>query len=102
MDADGFVRNTYLLRIINKDAHAEAVEYQVALEGLEGAEVLTDVVVLESNTSRTLPLIVRVPAAEVDARSVPIQVRVSAPSGEVLVPTTFATGGSVGAAPSPD
>jgi cytochrome c oxidase accessory protein FixG len=102
MDADGFVRNTYLLRIINKDAEARPVEYQVALEGLDGAEVLTDAVVLESNTSRTVPLIVRVPVADVDARSVPIRVRVSAPSGEVLVPTTFATGGSVGAAPSPD
>jgi cytochrome c oxidase accessory protein FixG len=100
LDADGFVRNTYLLRIINKDAQEGAVEYEVALEGLEGAEVLTDAVVLESNTSRTLPLVVRIPAEQVEDRSIPIRVRVTAPSGEVLVPTTFATGGRLGAAAS--
>jgi len=97
VDADGYVRNTYLLRIINKDAEEETVEYQVSLEGLEGAELLTDAVVLDSNGTRTLPLIVRVPAGTVSRRSIPIRVRVSAPSGELIVPTTFATGGNLGA-----
>ena len=98
MDADGFVRNTYLLRIINKDADDQPVQYEVTLEGLDEAELLTDTVLLESNTTRTLPLIVRVPAESVSRRSIPIRVRVSAPSGDVLVPTTFATGGDLGAA----
>jgi cytochrome c oxidase accessory protein FixG len=99
VDADGFVRNTYLLRIINKDANVGPVEYSVSLEGLEDAELLTDAVVLESNTSRTLPLIVRVPVESADRRSIPIQVRVTSPNGEILVPTTFATGGSVAGSP---
>jgi cytochrome c oxidase accessory protein FixG len=102
VDADGYLRNTYLLRIINKDSGAEAVEYEIALEGLEDAELLTDAVVLESNTARTLPFIVRIPSASVpgSGRSLPIAVRVTAPSGELVVPTTFATGGPSGAAAS--
>ena len=94
VDADGWVRNTYLLRIINNDAGEGAVEYRVTFEGLEGAEVLTDVVVLESTQTRTLPLVVRVPADQVDARSIPVRVRITSEDGELVLPTTFATGAS--------
>ncbi|HSM06125.1 MAG TPA: cytochrome c oxidase accessory protein CcoG [Longimicrobiales bacterium] len=94
VDADGWVRNTYLLRIINNGAAEGAVEYRVTFEGLEGAEVLTDVVVLESTQTRTLPLVVRVPADQVDARSIPVRVRITSEDGELVLPTTFTTGAS--------
>ncbi|MDT8341388.1 MAG: cytochrome c oxidase accessory protein CcoG [Longimicrobiales bacterium] len=98
VDADGFVRNTFFLRIINKDAEVDSVAYRVSLEGLEGAELLTDAVVLASNATRTLPLIVRVPAASVSRRSIPIRVRISTETDELVLPTTFTTGGDLGAA----
>ncbi|MEJ2539473.1 MAG: cytochrome c oxidase accessory protein CcoG [Gemmatimonadota bacterium] len=97
VDADGYVRNTYLLRIINKDANEGAVEYAVSLDGLEGAELLTDAVSLESNQTRTLPLVVRVPVDQLTERSVPIQVRIRSQGGELVLPTTFTTGARVGA-----
>lgn len=97
VDADGFVRNTYLLRITNKDANVGPMEYTVRLEGLDEAELLTDTVVLESTGTRTLPLIIRVPVAAVTQRTIPIQVHVESASGNVVLPTTFKTGANVGA-----
>ncbi len=41
VDADGYVRNTYLLKITNKEASADAVSYHVEVDGLEGAVVTT-------------------------------------------------------------
>ncbi|MHB1192826.1 MAG: cytochrome c oxidase accessory protein CcoG [Longimicrobiales bacterium] len=96
LDADGYVRNTYLLKLTNKLADAGDVEYTVEVDGLEGAEVSSPALIVGPEQSRTIPLIIRLPASAVRARSVPLTVRIASPTGLLLLPTTFATGASLG------
>ncbi len=91
-DTDGWVRNTYLLKITNNDPARDDVVYDVRLEGLDGAEMLTDQVVLGSTQTRTLPLVVRVPAESVTSRSIPFTVHVTGEERELVIETTFLTG----------
>ncbi|MEZ4425994.1 MAG: cytochrome c oxidase accessory protein CcoG [Gemmatimonadota bacterium] len=95
VDPDGFVRNTFLLEVTNKDPRPGAVQYQVALEGVDGAEMLAPPLELGASESRTLPLVVRIPANAATARSLPLRVRVSSDRDEVVLPTTFLTGGAI-------
>lgn len=101
LDADGFVRNTYLLQITN-NTPGDPISYGVAVEGLAGVQVLSQSgdLILGPTESRTLPLVVRIPASEGLARTVPIDVRVTSPDGAVVVPTTFMTGAHVEASSS--
>jgi len=92
LDPDGFVRNTYLIQITNNSPSANPVQFSVSVEGIPGAEVLAQSVELASTQSRTLPLVVRVPMDSLMGRSVPLQVRIVAPDGELTLPTTFMTG----------
>lgn len=96
-DADGYVRNTYLLKITNKDPAKQAVAYQVALDGLEGAELTIREVNVDPEQSQTVPLIIRMPAASADRRTIPFTLRVTSSDGELLLPTTFKTGAHMGA-----
>jgi cytochrome c oxidase accessory protein FixG len=100
LDADGYVRNTYLLQITSNKAGDEPVVINVSVEGLPGAEVLTQEITLTSTETKTLPLIVRIPQGEDLLRTTPMEVRVSSPDGEILVPTTFKSGAAVGAGAS--
>ncbi len=61
VDADGWVRNTYLLKVSNNEAERDGDVFVVALEGLDDAELLTTEVRLSSEETRTVPLIVRLP-----------------------------------------
>ncbi len=97
VDADGLIRNTYLLKVTSNDPSPEPVPYEVRVEGLERAEVLAPSIVLESSETRTAPLIVRVPNDGEVARTVPIRVHVTSPRGQVVVEATFKTGAEVGA-----
>jgi cytochrome c oxidase accessory protein FixG len=96
LDPDGYVRNTYLLKVTSKESGIAAVEYRVEVDGLEGAEVSVPVLTIAPEETRTIPLVVRVPAGAARSRNIPLVVRVASPSGELLVPTTFATGTAVG------
>ncbi|HSW31001.1 MAG TPA: cytochrome c oxidase accessory protein CcoG [Longimicrobiales bacterium] len=96
LDADGYIRNTYLLKLTNKLADAGEVAYTVEVDGLEGAEVSSPALTVGPEQSRTIPLIIRLPASAVRARSVPLTVRIASPTGSLLLPTTFATGASLG------
>ena len=95
IDPDGAVRNTFLLQVTNNDTAEEPMVFQVVVEGLPGAEVLTDVFELSSTQTRTLPLVVRVPASSGIGRTTPIQVRVSSRAGEVILATTFKSGAEI-------
>ena len=96
IDADGFVRNTYMLKVSNNEAEVDGEVFAVALDGLEGAELLTTEVRLSSEESRTVPLIVRLPLDESLDRTIPFRVRVTGSGGELLLPTTFKTGSLTG------
>ncbi len=101
VDADGWVRNTYLLKITNKDGHRDETTFDVTLEGIDAAEVITQPIVVSSIGTQTVPLIIRVPDAGID-RTLNFDVVVTGESGVVRIPATFKTGaveGPVGGRP---
>lgn len=96
VDADGYVRNTFLLQITNKESTPETVLYQVALDGLDDAELTMSELTVEPEQTRTIPFVVRLPAASAGDRTLPFTLRIESPSGALLLPTTFKTGAAVG------
>ncbi|HXH29056.1 MAG TPA: cytochrome c oxidase accessory protein CcoG [Candidatus Polarisedimenticolia bacterium] len=97
VDRDGYIRNTYLLRVTNKEAAADSVPFHVRVDGLPGAQVVVEDLRLGTTESRTVPLIVRVPASAKLPRTIPIAVHVGSPEGEVRLDATFKTGGHLDA-----
>lgn len=97
VDPDGYVRNTYLLRISN-NLPGEPVTFTVGVEGLDGAEITTPLLELEATEGRMVPLIVRLPPSRATQRSLPLKMRIgSSRAGERVLDTTFMTaGGSAG------
>lgn len=96
VDDDGFVRNTYLLRISN-NLTGEPVAFRVNVEGLDGAELVQPELALESTEGRLVPLVVRLPAERATARSMPVRMRIeSSRAGERVLDTTFMTGQETG------
>jgi cytochrome c oxidase accessory protein FixG len=95
VDDDGYVRNTYLLRISN-NLPGDAVSFNVAVEGIAGAIVATPGFELESTEGRIVPLVVRVPReSAASARTLPMQVKISSSrAGERVLKTTFKTAGA--------
>ncbi len=61
LDDDGFVRNTYVMTVTNIGS-ADMV-YQVHVEGIPDAQLVLPELSLQPLESRTIPLVIRVPAA---------------------------------------
>jgi cytochrome c oxidase accessory protein FixG len=99
MDADGFVRNTYLLRVTNKEASPQPVPFHVEVDGLPEAEILVQDLILGTTESRTLPLIIRVKARPDLPRTIPFEVKVASPTQHVDIDATFKTEGRIGNEP---
>jgi cytochrome c oxidase accessory protein FixG len=97
IDADGYVRNTYLLKVTNNDPSSEPVAYRVRVEGLERAEVVAPPITLGPSESRTTPLVIRVPLDDSLQRTIRIRVYIASPKGELVRDVTFKTGSDVGA-----
>jgi cytochrome c oxidase accessory protein FixG len=91
VDDDGYVRNTYLLRISN-NAPGEPVAFTVSVDGIEGAEVVLAPFELQPTEDRMVPLVVRMPTASAHERTIPVNVRVDARTGQRVLGTTFKTG----------
>ena len=70
--------------------------FAVRVEGLPDAQVIAPEITLEPSESHTGPLIIRIPAGDSVARTMPFRVLVSSPSGEMAVEATFKTGVTVG------
>ena len=96
VDADGYTRNSFLLKITNKSPAVEPVEYEISVAGLDDAEVLTDAVELGSTETRTIPLIIRVPTSAELQRTTPFEVKVAAEDGTVVLSPTFKSGAEIG------
>jgi cytochrome c oxidase accessory protein FixG len=96
LDADGYVRNTYLLRVTNKEASPEPVVFHVSIVGLPGAQVLAQDLLLKTTENRTVPLVIRLKASPDLPRTIPIEVAVASPTREVRVAATFKTEGHLG------
>ncbi len=68
VDDDGFVRNNYMLRIIDRTGEEGTRTYEVTATGLpEGSQVLAQPVTLKSSEQGVAPLIIRVPRSEADS-----------------------------------
>ena len=94
MDADGWVRNTYFLRLASNAAGSDSLRFAVRVEGLPGARADVPAVALAPSQDQMVPLVVRVPAHDQQrGGTVPVQVRVTTAAGQKLLRTTFATGG---------
>lgn len=97
LDDDGFVRNTFLLRIANNapSRDGSALPFALEVEGLPGgAEVVAPSVALHAAESRIVPLVVRLPVAEGQRRTVPMKLHVLSAHGERVLDMTFKTGGT--------
>jgi cytochrome c oxidase accessory protein FixG len=94
-DADGYVRNTYLLRVTNKQIGTAPVPYSVRIEGLQDAQVLTQDIAVATTETRTVPVIVRLRRRDDLPRTLPFSVRVSSPTDSVALDATFKTGGHI-------
>lgn len=94
LDNDGFVRNTYIVDIVNRDGDADADTFTITVTGLEGAEVLAAPLKLAAAESRTVPVVVRVPANQSVSRTVPLLFHVHVGEYEVTRNATFKTPGA--------
>jgi hypothetical protein len=101
VDPDGFVRNTYILRVTNNDPATTPLPFHVSIEGLPGATLTTQDIRLGSTESAAVPLVIRMPVTSGMARTLPLRVRVASPSYGVRLATTFKSGGAI-AAGDPD
>ncbi len=94
VDADGFVRNTYMLEVTNNENVDEVVEYALTVEGLDDAEVTVGKIELGSSEARTFPVVVRIPNSPDLDRTIPFEIHLDSPRNALIVPTTFKTGGT--------
>jgi cytochrome c oxidase accessory protein FixG len=95
VDRDGWVRNTYMLRITNKSAAKDPIEYTVEVDGLKDAQVTAQPISLASTESRIVPLIVRIPPIGPMERTMPMQVKVKSPTASLVLDATFKTPGAI-------
>jgi cytochrome c oxidase accessory protein FixG len=93
LDPDGYVRNTYLLRVTNKLASPDPVPFHVRVEGVPAEDVIVGDLSLATTESRTVPLIIRMKARPDLPRTIPIQVHVASPSRDKALAATFKTEG---------
>jgi cytochrome c oxidase accessory protein FixG len=93
VDSDGWLRNTFMVRVTNRDGDSTPDTFTVDVEGLDGAEVIMAPLVLEAAESRVVPLIVRVPPDANLPRTVPIRVHVRTDRAGIVRSTTFKTDG---------
>ncbi len=86
-DADGFVRNTYLVSVHNIDP-SSSHEYTFAIEGLDNPEVTVSALTLEPLGDATVPLVVRMPEGSTD-RTAPFEVVIGDGVNTITVDATF-------------
>ncbi|MCK6501957.1 cytochrome c oxidase accessory protein CcoG [Myxococcota bacterium] len=94
VDADGWVRNTFFLQVTNNQSGAptDKAEIQVALVGLEGAELVAPPVALGSTESAKVPVAIRIPPHLAQQRTIPFQLQLTTPFDQVTVGSTFKSG----------
>ncbi len=88
-DQDGFVRNMYMVKVLDRTAAAGEHDYDVTVDGLpEGSQVLATKISVNSTEQVSVPLIVRVPRAVAD-ETIKVRVTVHGPHIDVGQDTTF-------------
>lgn len=89
-DPDGFVRNTYLLRVTNRDMESDSDTYQLSFDGLPTeAETLSQPFTIKASESSVVPVVVRIPESSRAGRTIPFRVIVESHDDRVVLETTF-------------
>lgn len=92
IDADGMVRNTYLLSVTSNDPSLTYADGIIRPDTLpDHAELIAPPFTLPPAQRVVIPVVVRLPAADETARSVPISLRVTTAGADVVIATTFLT-----------
>ena len=74
-------------------------DHLVALAGLElGASADVEFALVDRRVGEAVPLVIRLPVSDDLQRTIPIQIRVSSPDGELVIAATFKTGAEIGTA----
>lgn len=88
VDDDGWIRNTYLVHVVNNHP-GEPVDFSMRVEGIADAEVIALPITIPAAEGRTVPLVVRVPPTAEVSRTVPIEVHISSPHDAIALKATF-------------
>ncbi|MFN7147114.1 MAG: 4Fe-4S dicluster domain-containing protein, partial [Myxococcota bacterium] len=92
VDADGFVRNTFLLRVSNDSL--DPVDVTVAgLDLPPGTDLTVLPIHVDAAGQAVAPVVVRMPPGTSDRRTLPLTLTVATDRTRILVDTTFKTGG---------
>jgi cytochrome c oxidase accessory protein FixG len=89
LDHDGFVRNTYMLRVANNATNGAPTDYTVAVEGLDDVQVQYQSITLAPSESRTVPIIVRLPVDRAPTNA-PIHFVIASEQDRVRLAANFA------------
>lgn len=94
-DADGYVRNTFLVHVFDRDLDPGTRTYALAVDGLpEGVQVRSRPIQVETGERASTSLVVRVPRDLAD-RTMPFDVILRGADVAVEWPTTFKGPGAV-------
>lgn len=91
LDADGWVRNTFLLEVTNNHGvpGGDPDTITVSIEGLPDAQVIIPPIALGHTESTRMPLVVRVPPDTQIGRTANIEVRLRTEHDELVLHSTF-------------
>jgi cytochrome c oxidase accessory protein FixG len=90
VDPDGFVRNTYLLRITNRDMEVDTDQYHVTFDGLPAdAQAIVSAFEVKASESAVVPVIIRLPEGTAKGRTLYFDVIVSSHDDRVVLDATF-------------
>ena len=88
VDEDGWIRNTYLVHIVN-NRPGPAQRFRIRVEGLPEAQVIATPASVEAAEAVTVPLVVRVPPTAATARTSPLVVYVHGEDEHITLDATF-------------
>ncbi|MFM2248686.1 MAG: putative electron transport protein YccM [Pseudomonadota bacterium] len=88
IDEDGWVRNTYLVHVVNNRPGAEQ-RFSVAVDGLPQAEIIAPSAQIAAAGAATMPLVVRVPPGAEIARTTPLSVVIQGEEERIELQATF-------------
>lgn len=89
IDADGHVRNTFLLKVTNNHASGEDADYTLTVDGLPNAEVIVPPIKVAPRASATIPVVIRVPPHTTASATVPLTVHLRTHDDDVRIEGTF-------------
>ncbi len=90
LDDGDLVRNTFLVSVADTRTRGEALTYAITVDGLpDGAETLGSAVELGPGDHTTVPLVLRLPTAEMTGTTLPITVAVGTSERSIERDATF-------------